>query len=274
MKKIVILTGSELRHRFMRIALSNHPQIQVLRSYCEDQSQSLVNRLNKSNEQTSAQIHHAEARTRAEQDFFKFACDLAEDKSNSVTIEKGTINAPPVVEAIKDLKPDLLCCYGSSIIKSDLIDLFKNRFLNLHLGLSPYYRGSGTNYFPLVNREPQYVGATFMHLNRGIDTGQIIHQIQARIFRGDSIHQIGNRLICDASLVYAELISKFEEIALLEQPIASKPKLYLRKHFTSASLEALEHNFRSGMIEEYLGATSEKLQNVILCRQNFLAETN
>ena len=39
------------------------------------------------------------------------------------------------------------------------------------------------------------VGATFMYIDAGIDTGEIIHQIRADIVIGDSPHSIGNRLI-------------------------------------------------------------------------------
>ena len=37
--------------------------------------------------------------------------------------------------------------YGTTIIKGDLIRIFEKRIINLHLGLSPYYRGAGTNFF-------------------------------------------------------------------------------------------------------------------------------
>lgn len=273
MKKIIILTGSELRHRFVRTVLSNHSGIRVLRSYCEDEQGSLAERLQGSSASRAIQIHHEKSRNLSEEDFFRIACKLAKDNSNPVTIRKGGINDPSVVNDIVELKPDLLCCYGSSLIKSDLIEQFKGRFLNLHLGLSPYYRGSGTNYFPLVNREPEYVGATFMHLDQGIDTGKIIHQIQARINCGDNIHQIGNRLICDAGQVYAEVISRFDNLVPLPQPVISGGELYLRKDFTPESLAELNKNFKTGMIAEYLKDLKDGSRNVTMCKQKSIPET-
>lgn len=255
----------------MRVVLSNHPKINTLRSYCEDKAQSLIERLECGNSPNEVLIHHANARNLSEEDFFSSTCNLVEDQSTPTLINKGKINDESIVKEIIELDPDLLCCYGSSIIKSELIRAFEGRFLNLHLGLSPYYRGSGTNYFPLVNREPQYVGATFMHLDGGIDTGRIIHQIQARMHAGDNVHQIGNRLISDASLIYANLIARFDEIVLQEQPFAPEPKLYFRKHFTENSLETLNMNFQSGMIEDYLERSlSSNEITVNLCKQGFL----
>ena len=86
------------------------------------------------------------------------------DSSNAVKIRKGEINDEQVVRQIKDLNPDLLVCYGSSLITSDLLEIYNKRFLNVHLGLSPSYRGSGTNAWLLINNEPHMVGATFMYM--------------------------------------------------------------------------------------------------------------
>ena len=72
--------------------------------------------------------------------------------------------------------------------------MYEGRFINIHLGLSPYYRGSGTNFFPFVNNELQFVGTTFMLIDKGIDTGRIIHQLRSD-FKFDNIHDIGNNLI-------------------------------------------------------------------------------
>ena len=77
---------------------------------------------------------------------------------------------------MKELNPTQILVYGTSIIKGELVNYFTGKILNLHLGISPYYRGSGTNYFPFVNNEPEYAGCTFMYLDHGIDTGEIIHQ--------------------------------------------------------------------------------------------------
>jgi methionyl-tRNA formyltransferase len=82
--------------------------------------------------------------------------------------------------------------------------------------LSPYYRGSGTNFFPFVNNEPEYVGATFMYIDEGIDTGEIIHQIRPTIFLGDTIHHVGNRLIKEMAIVCEKLIISFNQLQTID----------------------------------------------------------
>ena len=152
--------------------------------------------------------------------------------------------------------------HGSSLIKSKLLEFFKDRFLNIHLGLSPYYRGSGTNVWPLINNQPQMVGATFMHIDEGIDTGRIIHQINADIFLGDNPHTIGNRLIKKMTLLTKEVIYNFKSLDDISQPNVKKSLLYLKKDFDENACRKLYDNFNNGMIENFI-REKKKLINLV-----------
>ena len=178
MKKIIILTGDELRHKYFRVKMSNDKRFDVIRTFCEGDELSLKNRILKHNDSTWLELNHAYARDQSEIDFFQDYLDDAEDHSKPEHIKKGMINDPSIVDNIILLNADIVICYGSSLIKPDLIDAYKGKFLNVHLGLSPYYKGSGTNIFPIIDKRPEMVGATFMYIDQGIDTGDIIHQIK------------------------------------------------------------------------------------------------
>lgn len=248
MKKIVILTSDGFRHTFLRKAISLNENIIVLRTYCEKHSNQIYNYAS-----DFLQIKHLQARQLSEEDFFGSFINLTQDNSNPYFIEKNEINYPNRVNEIMELKPDLIIAYGCSIIKEELLDYFKNKIINVHLGLSPYYRGSGTNYFPFVNNELEFVGATFMYMDKGIDTGDIIHQIKARIYENDTMHQIGNRLIGDIARTYIDIINNFEKLEKIPQPKNKENgKLYKNKDFTKESLEEIYNNFKNGMIKNYL----------------------
>jgi len=274
MKNIVILTGSEPRHTFLRKAIALSGGCTVARTYCEGLEQSLDARLARSGgADADLQRAHVDARARSEADFFALFNRFAEDRSHPAFIEKGAINEASHTEDVIGLDPDLLVAYGCSLIKEPLISRFPGRFLNVHLGLSPYYRGSGTNFFPLVDGAPEYVGATFMHLDAGIDTGEIIHQIRARVFPGDTPHQIGNRLIGDVAVVYGELIRRFDEL----EPVSPPPepetaRLCKRKDFTEAATEKLYEQFGGGMIERYLAEVDARYARVPIAVNPGLAD--
>ncbi len=124
--------------------------------------------------------------------------------------------------------------------------------MGIHLGLSPYYRGSGTNFFPFVNSELAAVGYTLMHLNSQIDKGPIIHQGRAPIVLGDSIHTIGNRNI---GFMFEDIIALLQcGVSLREsrEQKVNKGKLYRRKDFSVESLIQANTNLDSGLVSKYL----------------------
>ena len=224
MKKIVLLTGNELRHIFFKKYMSNHSEISVIASFCESDNGNIIKKVSQQ-ENNKLRTKHLEERVKSEIIFFKKFCDETKDKSNSIFINRGNINLTENVNKIKVLNPDLIISYGCSIIKSELLEIFKGKFINIHLGISPYYRGSGTNFWPFVENELSAIGTTFMHIDEGIDTGAIIHQIRAKIEITDSIHSIGNRLIQDSTYECIKIIKSFHKLKKQEKN-KSKGKLY------------------------------------------------
>jgi methionyl-tRNA formyltransferase len=111
-----------------------------------------------------------------------------------------------------------------------------------------------------VNGEPEFVGATFMYMDSGIDTGEVSHQIRAEIREDDTPHQIGNRLIAEIGMVYRKFIKSFHNLEPVPQlPIPENAKFYLRKDFSPESVRILYENFKSGMIRTFLENKDEKL---------------
>lgn len=265
---VVILTGSELRHRFFRKAVACAPGIEVLASYCETPEGGLKDLVSQSTPDDSPMRRHLWERDVVEDDFFGAFDRLVPDRSNPVTIARGALNTDQEhQESIMGHDPAVLVCYGTSIIKEPLLSAFEGRFLNIHLGLSPYYRGSGTNFWPLVNREPEYVGVTFMHIDAGVDTGEIIHQMRATIHPGDGPHQIGNRLIRDMVFECARLIRTFDQLERMPQPSPpEKPRYYRKSDFTDNSVATLRDNFSRGMISTYLADASQRRARVPIIR--------
>jgi len=256
--KVILLTGNELRHEFFRKFIASDNQIKVLSTFCESEkgnlSQVVENETN-----NFLRLQHLNARTITEIDFFGLYCDSIIDNSNPIFIEKGDINNSKLVDLISSLNPDIIISYGCSIIKSELLNLFEGRFLNIHLGLSPYYRGSGTNFWPFVNKELQFIGTTFIYIDSGIDTGEIIHQIRAQIFHNDNIHQIGNRLIKNSMIECKQIIKCFSE--LKRMPAINfdrnEERYYKKKDFTENAIKTAYYNIENGLVENYLNEKKE-----------------
>jgi phosphoribosylglycinamide formyltransferase 1 len=271
-KKIIILTGSELRHDFFRKYLALSDEIEVLASYCEGTEKSLASLIRKERD-NELRMAHLRIREQSEEDFFAPFVKMVPDRSNPVPIPKGNINTATRSRAIIKAAPDLLVCYGSSIIREPLLSAFPRRFLNIHLGLSPYYRGSGTNFWPLVNGEPEYVGVTFMHIDAGVDTGEIIHQMRAQIALGDSPVQIGNRLITAMADTCLKILLRWDKLKKMPQ-LAPSPsdKIFRKKDYTEGSVLTLYKFFSHGLVRDYLWNKKARCAAVPLVRNPLLRQ--
>jgi len=274
-KKVIILTNNEIRHKYFRTRFSSSKNIDVLKSFCEGRNDNGVLKQYTYDWPDLSDIEeiHFKERFNTEYDFFSDILNLMPDLSNPAFIEKGEINLEENVKEIIEINPDLIITYGCSIIKPPLISAFPNRIINVHLGLSPYYFGAGTNFHPLVNNEPQFVGYTFMYMDNGIDTGEIIHQKRATVNVFDNPHQIGNRLIKEMTADFIKLVEKFYMVKRFMPLNLPKGKTYKKKDATKESIIKLYKNFAHGLCENYLRNKTRLIQEFPIIEQSFMKDS-
>lgn len=76
-------------------------------------------------------------------------------------------------EVLKDI--DFIISFGyRHIIKPEVIKLFLNKIVNLHISYLPYNRGADPNLWSFLEKTP--AGVTIHYIDEGIDTGDILCQ--------------------------------------------------------------------------------------------------
>ena len=171
---------------------------------------------------------------------------------NTRRVPPGACNDPAEIEQMSALQPAVVLVFGTGMLRDRVLTMFAGRIINIHLGLSPYYRGSGTNFWPLVNREPEYVGATIHCLDPRLDYGSILTHARPAIDRGDGPHDIGNKAILRAAEVALQAAASLLAGNTGILPQWTKGRLYQRKHFSADAVRRLYRNVETGMIDEYL----------------------
>lgn len=93
----------------------------------------------------------------------------------TLALKSGDLNMTSKAQLADALSSDVFVVFGASYIKGWLIDFLveKNAF-NIHMGLSPYYRGSSCNFWALYDENSAYVGATIHMLSKGLDSGDML----------------------------------------------------------------------------------------------------
>ena len=92
-------------------------------------------------------------------------------KINILPISMGDLNYLNLNNLKNFYQATFILFFGSSYIKGKLVDfLIKKKAINIHMGVSPYYRGADCNFWALQDYKPQFVGATIHYLSKGLDT--------------------------------------------------------------------------------------------------------
>ena len=246
--KVVIFTSNGIRHKFLANSIIKNIEDVIVISECN------VSDMNdQKNEKEDESIkEHFKIRGETEKEFFPNNNYFT---GKIIPIIYQEVNAQYIYEIIKEFNPDLMIVFGSSIIKEPLLSLKPNKFINLHLGLSPYYKGSGTNFWPFVNQELEYVGSTILHLDPGIDTGDIITHVIPKIEIGDNVHTIGCKVIKESVSVIIKIIEKIkngENLKRVKQWGVENEKYYRNKDFNKDILLKYKQNLQNGLIKKYL----------------------
>lgn len=256
MTRAIVLTSTFPRHRFVVNRLSE--ALDVVGVWQEEKS-FRPERYAQTVEDEMVIARHFRDRDASEERYFAADHQMRLGASAICrSVAPDGCNEVGEIETMSGLAPDVVLVFGTGILRRALIDAFEGRILNLHLGLSPYYRGAGTNFWPLANREPEYVGVTIHYLDAGIDSGPIIVHVRPEIRTGDGPHDIGNRAIITAAPILAKAAVTHHRCGLVSVPQSGGGRFYQRKDFSGAAVRRLQCQFDTGMIDEYLHQKAER----------------
>jgi hypothetical protein len=132
------------------------------------------------------------------------------------------INDPQVVARLRALRPDCLLDHGTSIVRREVLATAPVA-LNVHWGLSPYYRGTHCTAWALLNWDPHNVGVTVHRLSARIDGGDVFAQARVGVAADDTVESINLRLTCaGAELAAAALdrLARGEALPFVRQELS------------------------------------------------------
>lgn len=111
---------------------------------------------------------------------------LTDPIPESKIIKVESINSQKVIEILKSSCQDYVILSGTRILSKHLIHSVKSHILNIHAGITPYYRGVHGAYWAYVNKESHLAGVTLHRVDHGVDTGNIIDQESITISKKDN----------------------------------------------------------------------------------------
>lgn len=116
------------------------------------------------------------------------------------------INSREGLQIVSSLQPDVLLVYGTVVVGSKVISRARILALNMHTGISPYYRGAHCAFWPIYNGELQMVGATVHECTKDIDGGKIFGTTRAQLFPDDDVFSVFARSVMAGADLYLRMV--------------------------------------------------------------------
>ncbi|AKD01946.1 formyl transferase [Pontibacter korlensis] len=87
-----------------------------------------------------------------------------------------SVNDESAIAKLIEIAPDIVVVNGTRIISKNVLETVPATFINMHVGITPGYRGVHGAYWALVNEDKSNAGVTIHYIDQGIDTGKVIAQ--------------------------------------------------------------------------------------------------
>lgn len=172
--KITLITSNQNRHKFLTNLLSKLSSelfvIQEKKMFLNNNLSEEIKSISEIKKNYFKKVMDAEKKI--------FGSDVVLDLKikKIMTIDLGELNEFSLEQLSPFLKSDIYIVFGSSFLKGKLIEfLIKHRALNIHMGISPYYRGTDCNFWALYDGNPHLVGATIHYISKGLDSGSVLY---------------------------------------------------------------------------------------------------
>lgn len=199
---------------------------------------------------------HFEERSRQEERYFGSQSGWVKEggRVTACRMAPGQLNTEATLRFLESAGVDTVAVFGTNLVKSPLLERWPGRMINMHLGLSPYYRGAATNFYPLLNDEPEYVGATIHQLDAGIDSGPILRHARPTIVSDDGPHSIGCKAILAGIEAMISVLRDLGREGITPTPQWEVPhaRLYLRKDYHPRQVVELYRKLDAGLIPRYV----------------------
>lgn len=160
------------------------------------------------------------------------------------------INHPDVLCLAREMQPDLIAVFGTSLLRGELLNEGRLGIVNLHGGLSPEYRGADCTFWALYNGEPEKIGCTLHYINAGIDTGKLIAHICPAVQADGDELTLFWRGVSESAAAYAELMKRLAQGERFGQPQSHKGRLYQVKDRGLRHEQLVEQKLQAGMLRK------------------------
>jgi len=132
--------------------------------------------------------------------------------------QPNSINSSESIVQLKALNPDFLIVVAfGQLLKKNILEIPKNKVLNVHPSILPKYRGPAPIQWAIIEGCTE-TGISIMQLDEGLDTGDILKMKPINIDKDETAGMLHDRLAYQGAQLLIETIRDLSNHTITPQP--------------------------------------------------------
>ncbi len=132
---------------------------------------------------------------------------FAEEKNIWPILKPEKLKDPALIETLRSINADLFVVVAFRILPAEIFGIPKFGTFNIHAALLPRYRGPAPIQRAIEAGEKKS-GVTVFRIDSGIDTGEILHQLELDIRENETTSELYERLSAEGASAISLAISQ------------------------------------------------------------------
>nr|WP_245405943.1 formyltransferase family protein [Lysinibacillus fusiformis] len=208
-------------------------------------------------------IRHFADRDEAEQRHFE-GHERVHIEIPTLNVTLTQLNSEETIKWIASQSFDIAISYGVHKLSNELLDVLPKHSWNIHGGLSPWYKGNTTLFWPFFMLRPNWAGMTIHRLSARLDAGDIVHQSVPNLDYGDRIHDVA----CKAVVQVTKDLTRILTTTSLEQveyhPQKGNGKLWVSNDWMPQQLRFVYNQYNNDIVDQFLDGKIPRIDPPII----------
>ena len=248
--KVLLLTGSHPRHLYLVNKLA---ELNIIAAHVIEKRGAFVpqppNHLEGIDRENF--IRHFADRDRAEHHHFE-GNENVQDTIPTLEVSLQGLNSVETIEWVRKQSFDLAISYGVHKLSDELLEVLPKHSWNIHGGLSPWYKGNTTLFWPFFMLRPNWAGMTIHRLSSRLDAGDIIHHSVPQLDYGDGLHDVACKAVKQVGADLAKILNEIPLNEIQYTPQKGNGKLWVGSDWLPQHLRFVYNTYNNDIVDQFL----------------------
>lgn len=260
--RVLLLTGSHPRHLYLVNKLA---ELGVVAAHVMEVREAFVPQPPSNLEEIDREnfIRHFADRDEAENRHFVGHEAVTTDVP-TLKVSFKSLNSEETIEWVKSQSFDLAISYGVHKLSNELLDVMPEHSWNIHGGLSPWYKGNTTLFWPFFMLRPNWAGMTIHKLSARLDAGDIVHHSVPALAYGDGLHDVACKAVAQVAEDLTKIIQTIPLTDIQYTPQKGNGKLWIGTDWMPQHLRFVYNTYNNDIVDQFLDGKLPKMDPPII----------